>query len=141
MSNLDKQDTLIFDIATLTVIGKGPYEIAKQLNVDARRVKRIQEKPECKEAIKEITNSAITNAKNVVKSEVSKMVPALLETLKKHLEEHNLNAVPHALKILGITEDEKGPASTKIQVIIPGEPTQPKTIEGEVIDAVQNNED
>src|SRR2546425_708942 len=94
-------------VATMLVAGSSRHAISKDLGIKPWALKNIIEGYECKKAVLELGEQVVAAAKTNIKYEVSGMVKGIVETLRHHLDNKNLNAIPHALKILGFSEEEK----------------------------------
>lgn len=112
-------EALVAQIATMTALGKGYTTIAKELDLTHNKTKRLMNSPECREMILRIQNDALKSAKDNIRKGVAVLADQIIETLRKHLEENNLNAIPHALKILGFNENEQSTGDSVINVILP----------------------
>lgn len=117
-------------VAALLVSGASKAGIGKELGLKPWQVKGIVESYACKHAVLELSEHAVSTAKNSIKSEVSKMVKGIVATLQHHLDNKNLNAIPHALKILGFSEEEKTEKSQNLTIIMPSAEA-PKTVNAE----------
>jgi hypothetical protein len=105
-------------VAALVSSGVPISEIMKRTGMKRGQVERLVETDECKGYIRDIGETALVSAKHEIKKEVAKLAPLVVETIKAALLKNNLNAIPHALKILGFSENEQEKGDTNIQVVL-----------------------
>lgn len=133
-------DVVVKQVAALCAVGTPPKEIAKELGISLREVKEIVQMPTCKEAVHRIGEEAINGAKQAVKARTAGLVDAIMSNLEANIRKNNLNAVPIALNILGLTKDAPAVQDTSITVMLPGQPTPIKPDYKEVKNEVQGTE-
>lgn len=118
--DVETKEALAKEFAILKLGGMSVNGIAKKLNMSFAKAKLFNESVEVSYFVKQIGNDAVKDFKSKLMQEVSKLVPLMIDTLKVHLEDHNLNAIPHALKIMGFDKEEIEQAQ-QITVVLPGE--------------------
>jgi hypothetical protein len=129
---------LVAKIAQLAAQGTGIHKIAEIIETESgqkiswRQVKKIISSDRCKDLMQELTDSTMAVAKTQLRSETARMVGKIIRTIEYHLDEKNLNAVPHALKIIGIEQEEGSKGQQNITVVLPGSPTEKPTEEIEI---------
>lgn len=121
------EESLIKQVAAYRAAGMSLREVGKLLNMTHQRIHDITNKEECKAIVRRIGEEAVLSAVTKVKSEVAELSPLLVATLRKHLENGNLQAVAPTLKILGFDAKEavkETPDSTVI-IQLPSMPNEP----------------
>lgn len=116
---MSNTDAMMIRIASAHILGATNKEISMDVGLSVQKIVKILNTPECQEYIKTLGEKALTDAKAKIKEQTAMLVPEIVETLRAHLKDRNLNALPHALKILGFNDEEKNTGSTSIQVIMP----------------------
>lgn len=124
---VELKEAICKKVAIFKIAGLSTNAIAKQMGVPVKRAKIICESVECAHFVKQIGNAAVKDFRDTLIREVSTLVPLMVETLREHLENKNLQAIPHALKIMGF-DKEVTEQSSQIQVFLPGD-AKPTTIE------------
>jgi len=79
--------------------------------------------------VKQISSDTLKDFKNRLVAEVGRLVPLAVKVLESHLEQNNLNAIPHVLKIIGIDKEDLDQVQN-ITVYMPGQ-NAPVTLEME----------
>ena len=120
---MNNTDILMIKIATAYVLGASPKEMSIDLGITPQKISKIINSEACQAYIKTLGEKALTEAKVKIKEQTAMLVPDIINTLRAHLKDKNLNALPHALKILGFNDEEKQQQATNIQVIMPGQDT------------------
>ncbi len=133
-------DKLAMRIAELTLSSMGIHKQAELLTqetgskVTHAMITRYKQRPAYKnymvDAIEQIKKQSISDLVH----RVSKLVPMIESTIVTNLENGNINAVPHALRILGLGEETKGQQAQQLNVIMPGARAPKETINIEVED-------
>ncbi len=114
-----QNDLLITKVAMAYLLGATPKEIGQDIGVPPQKISKIINSPECQDRLKELSEKALNEAKTKIKEQTAVLVPEIIATLRSHLKERNLQALPHALKILGIGDEEGNKQATSISVIMP----------------------
>lgn len=121
-----KRERMAAKSAELTIAGVGlkkQHEMLAQefdLTLSRRQVERLRQHAMYKRVLTEYTEGLVKSAIAELKLGVSKLIPKVLTAIENALEADNMQAVPHALKILGVTEEEPQKQAQAIQVIMPG---------------------
>ncbi len=128
-------DKLAMRIAELTLSGMGIHKQAELLsteteskvthNMITRYKQRAAYKNYMVDAIEQIKKQSISDLVH----RVSKLVPMIESTIVTNLENGNINAVPHALRILGLGEETKSTQQQALTVVMPGAKAPKETIE------------
>lgn len=131
--SLLSMEVFVSKVAALAAEGCGQQAIAKALSDDLevvvtwRDVKKALEHPKYKEIVAQMSGDIVYKARSKLKAATAKLVDKVVHVLEQHLDDGNLNAVPHALKILGIEAEEKAqPAS--LTVVLPNIKEEPKEV-------------
>lgn len=116
----------IKQVASLLLLHKNTFEIAKELSVSFNRAKELIASPAVRAIVNEAGDAAVVVARNTLKREVAGLTDLIIEVLKEHLEqERSLEAIKIALPIIGMKElEQKGDQNTAITVVMPGGETQ-----------------
>src|SRR5574343_108341 len=128
---MNNTDLLMIKIATAHVLGATPKEMSVDLGITPQKIAKILNSAPCQEYVKSLGEKALTEAKAKIREQTAMLVPDIVNTLRAHLKDKNLNALPHALKILGFNDEEKQAQATNIQVIMPGSETIDITPKGD----------
>lgn len=123
------EEVLAQQIAALVSTGNNPTIISKQMGIPRTRVVNIMNSDECKRYIRDIGETAVYQAKLQIKKEVARLAPMIVETIKRHLEDNNLQAIPHALKVLGFSEQEASAKDNEVRVVLDFGQAKDKPIE------------
>ncbi len=115
-------------MAALLVAGKSLNEARKELGLTPHQAKEINESYECKSTLLEMGEIVLSTAKSELRRGTATMVNKILKTLNHHLDNNHLQAISPALKILGISEDDKPASDTTIQLILPTGAIEPKPV-------------
>lgn len=118
--DLETKEAIAKEYAILKIGGMSIAGISKKLNLSRKKAELFWDSIEVQYYIKQIGNDAVKDFKLQLMKEVSKLVPLMIDTIKQHLEDKNLNAIPHALKIMGFDKEEVE-QSQSITVVLPGE--------------------
>lgn len=115
--------------ATMTMAGVGINKAVELLSKEYEyqftrtQIERLRKKDVYIRIVKEYEDNLVENAKIDLRKGTALIVPKILSALTLALEEGNIQAVPHALKILGVGGEEPVQQAQNIQVILPGSPT------------------
>lgn len=112
---------LVKQAASIIATGGNVADVARSLDITHHRAKRLVDGDECRKYMNEIGNEALSTAKERIRKGTAGMVDDILDTIRKHLKDGNLQAIPHALKILGFTESEGEVKDTTINLVLPGQ--------------------
>lgn len=130
---------MIKQAAALIASGSTVADVAKTLDITHFRAKNLINGDECRRLMNEIGNEALATAKERIRKGTAGMVDDILATIRQHLKDGNLQAIPHALKILGFTESEGEVKDTTINLVLPGQQVvKDVTATYEVKDEVQD---
>lgn len=114
------EETIAYKVATMALAGKTSHAIGKELNISWRQVKKHLNSHRCKEVMREIKDAYVTEAQNRLRTEAAQLVNEAVETLKFHLKEKNLHALPHVFKLLEIDKDAPAQAQQAVmQIVLP----------------------
>lgn len=121
-------DEVAAKFATLTMSGVGINKSVQllseefQYNFTRTQVARLEKKDVYIRVVKEYYDSIVKKAVMDLKRGTSNLVPKIISAIEKALDEGNIGAITHALKILGIEQPEAEGAkqAQTIQVIMPG---------------------
>lgn len=114
--------------ATMTMAGVGINKAVELLSKEYEyqftrtQIERLRKKDVYIRIVKEYEDSLVKNAVIDLRKGTALIVPKILSALTLALEEGNIQAVPHALKILGVGGEEPVQQAQNIQVILPGSP-------------------
>lgn len=123
------EDALAKIIASGMISGGSLKSLAAELGCSRNKIRRIYETESCKRYMKELGDEALHTAKHKIRVGTALLVDKIVATIHKHLEDKNLNAIPHALKILGFSDEEKDTV-TNLQVVFE-DPNKAKTVTAE----------
>lgn len=114
--------SLAVKVAIMATNGANRHAISKELQISDKKVRSILSSDECIAAMQQLTNEALAAAKSRIRIETAKFTDKILKVIDHHLEKNNLNAVYHALNILGMLnkEEQTVKADNKIVVVMPG---------------------
>ena len=119
-------DKIAAKMAELTISGVGINKQVQLLNeefdveLNSRRITKYRKREIYQRIMNEYTEGLVKNAIAELKRETSQLIPLVIGAIKKALEEGNLQAVPHALRILGVGEESKEAPSQSLTVVLPG---------------------
>lgn len=126
---------LIPKIAPLLALGRSTSDIAATLKIGFNTVRRIVQKDDCKQAVREITDSYRDIAKAYCAKAIAEMNELSMEGLKKALKEGNVQAIRTHLQVIGLLGAEESNKQQQgagtIQVILPGAHAEKPAIETE----------
>ena len=121
------RDSVAARAATLRMQGVGLNAITKQLseefefNFTRTYMERLENTETYQRVVTEHRNAVVKAAINELKKCTSALVPKIVTALEKALDNGNVNAIPHALKILGIEGAEPDQKQQQnITVVLPG---------------------
>lgn len=91
-------------------------------NFTRSQVLRLQKRDVYVSVIEEFKKNVVKKAVSDLHTGVSELIPDVIATLKQHLSERNLQAVPMAVKIIGgeAQIEEKQQQAQNITVVLPG---------------------
>ena len=130
---INAQDQLLATkIAEMTIIGandtKQMATILSDMGVSLtrRQYNKLKKSETYKSVMAEATDTIRKNAVAELVRKTSELVPLIDTALRKALEEGNVQAVPHALKILGLDgkQDDKPQQAQQLVVMLPGAKTE-----------------
>lgn len=131
--------SLMEQIAALSLTGVAEYKIAEQLGITRYKAGKIMKSPEFKAHLKDISDQATALALAAFKNKMEFLEPLAFEALRHNLQEKKLDAVKVWGTFVGIGEksDGKGDQVGNLQVFLPGavQPAEIKDVRSEVIDA------
>lgn len=85
------------------------------------QLKRYEHKEVYVRTVKEYKDNLVKKAVVELKAGTSKLVPKIIEAIEKALDNGNINAITHALKILGVeTIEPENKQAQSITVVLPG---------------------
>jgi hypothetical protein len=114
------EEMLQKQIAASLASGVALSAIAKELGINYNKAKRISNSEMVKRTMLEIAEEAVGVAKHQIKANTAHLVEGIMDTIKHHLNNKNLNAVPIALKILGFEEKEQKDQPSQFTIVLPG---------------------
>ena len=128
-------EVLAKEVAAYTVSGLTPRAISEEMGVPIRRINAALRSDRFRITVEELQGPMLAKARVQLRTRIASIVKKVGDVLEKHLDDNNLQAIPHALKILGIQEQEESKGDTNLTVILPGQGQQeisiPHTIEAE----------
>lgn len=113
-------EALAKEVAALSLVGTTHLQIASALNISLHRVKIIMKTPEFKQYLQEISDEAMSAAKQIIRKRFSDLAPKAVAVITRKLEEDDLEAVKLVLKGIGIEQDTSQVQDTNIVVQLPG---------------------
>lgn len=126
------KDAVTKQVAALRISGMSKEEIANKIRISRRQVDNVIKSDEYKVIITEIGESAVMEAKNVLKRRVSELVPQAYEALKNNLAEDNMEAVKVVFKAVGLEQkEESAQGDTSITILMPGQ-QEPKDVNADI---------
>lgn len=134
MSKLDP-NVFALKVVSMHMEGTGIQKIARTLSeetgesISHRKVTSLLKSPECQRIMTELNEAAMATAKSVARQRGASLIKKTMDVIEYHLDEKNLMAVPHVLKITGVI-DEKEQASTNqaLTIIMPGADQKEKPV-------------
>lgn len=105
-------------VAALSVLGMKPPSIATELGIKRTTVNYILNTNKCKKLIDEANESAISEAKRIIKRDLAKIAPDFIKTIVKGLKKHDIRAAMLYAKLMGVEEDP-GKGSGNLTVVLP----------------------
>jgi hypothetical protein len=119
--DLEPKAPAYIEVATLMLSGLSRHKIGEELGLNWRQVQKIMDSPECKRALRELQDAAMESARAVVVGRISKLADKVVDVIESHLEKNNLNAVPIAVKLMGLDEVKPAEAAkdTSITIVMP----------------------
>jgi hypothetical protein len=118
--DISLREAICKQVAIYKLSGLSVKTTADKLGISTRKIHLFWDSIEVAHYIRTISDGAVKDFKSTLVREVAKLVPLMVDTLRQHLEEKNLNAIPHALKIMGFDKEEVEQHSN-ITVILPGQ--------------------
>lgn len=94
--------------------------IREKMGLSPEKMNLLDSSIEVEYYIKQLSSDLMKNFKTKLINEVTKLVPLVVNVLNFHLEQKNLNAVPHVLKIMGFDKEEEAQTQS-ITVYMPGQ--------------------
>ena len=119
-------------IAVMLIAKQSVMQMSKELGISRGKINRIIRDGLPTKYMDEMGTEALATAKQRIRQGTAKLVDLIIETLEVNLKNHDLKAVPHALTILGIKEEEKAVTDTNIQVILPGPAPTPIRVKPDI---------
>jgi len=104
----------------LVILNKELADRKIDMVLDLRQIYYFRTKEVYKRMIKEHTESLVKEALIELKKNTSKLVPKIVKAIEKALDKNSMQAVPHALKILGIDSEEPTRQAQQLTVVLPG---------------------
>ena len=126
MLSQELMDVIAIKIGEMSLAGVGIHEQAKRLSTEFdltlnhSHITRYKKRAACQNYMAEATQEIRRHAVADLVRRVSKLVPLIEDTIMSNLEDGNINAVPHALKIIGLGEEEKSSGQQSLTVVMPG---------------------
>lgn len=116
-------------VATLAFGGMSKSGISKELGISYPKVNKVLQDEETIRCIRKLRDECVEIAKARIKKGAAELADRVVEVIKHHLDNNNLNAVPHALKVLDFGVEEVGSnVGTTIQVIMPDTGSKPRSV-------------
>lgn len=115
---IDLREALCKQVAIYKLSNLSKKHVTERMGFTSRQIDAIWDSIEVTHYIRHISETTVRDFKTVLISEVAKLVPLMVDTLKEHLENKNLLAIPHALKIMGF-DKETTEQNTSITVVMP----------------------
>ena len=115
-------------LAQLKLTNVPNEEAAKQLNMTVYQVRKVQEKPEFQDAIRNLSDEMVRTSALIWKGAMGKLIPKALSVLESNLEKDKLEAVKIILTSIGLDKVEANTSSGTVQVILPAFPKTEKEI-------------
>jgi hypothetical protein len=106
-------------LAQLKLSNVSNEDAAKQLGITIYQVRKLEERDEFRDVIKELTEDMVKVAAQQWKGSVSKLIPKALSTLEKGLDQGKLDAVKIILTSIGLDKVEQTASGGTLQVILP----------------------
>lgn len=123
------EQSLQVRIATMAFGGMSKSAMSKELGISAAKVSRIIQDEETIRYVRKLRDECVEIAKARIKKGAAELADRVVEVIKHHLDNNNLNAVPHALKVLDFgIEESSGDAGTNITVIMPDTGPKPRIV-------------
>lgn len=122
----EKIDLIAAKMAELQLAGVGINKQVQLINqefgtsINNRTITRYRKREVYTRILDEYTNNIVKNAVSNLKREVSDLIPLVTSALRKALEDGNINAIPHVLKVIGIDSEVKEQQAQQLTVVLPG---------------------
>lgn len=106
-------------------------EISEELKINRAVVSRIMNQKEFHELFVSEAEEATRISRNMLKKQVTELVPEMVKTIKAALKEGKIEAVKVCMEVLGMKQQEVQQQDTTIQVVLPN------LIEEKIIDVTE----
>lgn len=118
-------------LAALVGTGAAQEVMLEQLGVTKHALTKLLADPETEQAVAELGDEIIKEAKQMSRREMAKMSGLALKALEANLRKHSMEAVKVVLQITGVLAKDQAPeAAAGITVVMPGATLeQPQVIE------------
>lgn len=114
-------EVVIKQLAAASVMGATMAQMMEQTGLNKYQINKTTSTPEFKKYLKEVGDEALSQAKQIIKSNTSKLATEITRVLTEELQNNSLEAVKIAIKIIGFGEEEnKQQQDTQIIVNLPG---------------------
>lgn len=123
------EESRLMQIAALIVAGTSQKQIAIQLGMDQKEVKRYSNKEECKALIRNLGEEAFNAAAAQLKLGMRERLAKAMKVIDTHLEDNNLNAAIQVIKSIDKEQHQDATTGdTVIQIAMPSLPQEPKNV-------------
>lgn len=123
--------------ATLAMAGVGINKAVEMLSTEfsfqftRTQIDRLKKKDTYMRVVKEYKDNIVKSAVAELREGVALLIPKVISALTVALEEGNITAVPHVLKVLGVGGEEPVQQAQNIQVILPGSTPTEREVKNE----------
>lgn len=97
------------------------------MEITRRQLERYRKREVYQRVVRDYTETLIKSSVSELRRGMSNLVPKIIAAIEKALDEGNIQAIPHALKILGVENVEPVQQAQSLTVVMPG--AKPKEIE------------
>lgn len=125
-------DSQLKILAQLKLTGIKNEDAAKQLGLTVYQIRKMEEKEEFKDLIRELSEQMVKEAVNTWKGSVSKLIPKALAALEKNLDLGKIEAVKVVMSSIGLDKVENQNSGGTLQVILPDYTKVEKKVDVEI---------
>lgn len=114
------EQTQIQQVAGLALLGASEHAIAKQLNVNRYRIRKLMASTEFKEHMHGLSSKAVELAVAAFKAKMNSLEPLAFAALKGALEDGKIEAVKVWAGMVGLDKVDEDKAQAPITIVMPG---------------------
>ena len=119
-------DKIAAKMAELTIAGTSTRQqieiLSKEFNctLNPRKMENYRKREVYQTVLREYTEILVKNSIAELKRETSRLLPKVIRAIEQALDDGNINAVTHALKIIGIDQVDNTQQAQTLTVVLPG---------------------